>query len=101
MYIVCVIIFVKPDRVQPFIDAILDNARNTRLEPGNDRFDVLQGEDDPSRFFLYEAYHTKEDFAKHQQTEHYHRWKNAVADWLTQPRTSTKNHALFFGDGTL
>ena len=101
MHVVVVSIQLKPDRVNDFRDAILDNARNTRLEPGNVRFDVLQGDDDATRFFLYECYHTKDDFAKHQQTEHYLRWKNAVADWMAQPRTSTKNHALFFGDGIL
>ena len=99
MYVVCVTAFVKPDRVQDFIPAILDNARNTRLEPGNVRFDVLQGNDDPTRFSLYEAYHTPEDFVKHQQTEHYLRWKTTVADWFVQPRKSTKNTAIFFGDG--
>jgi autoinducer 2-degrading protein len=98
MYVVCVTIQLKPDKVESFITAVLDNARNTRLEPGNIRFDVLRGDDDPTRFFLYEAYQTKDDFTKHQQTEHYLRWKSAVADWLAQPRTSTKNQALFFGD---
>lgn len=99
MHVICVTAFVKPDRIKDFIDAILDNARNTRREPGNIRFDVLQGNDDPTRFFLYEVYQTPEDFAKHQQTEHYLRWKAAVADWLVQPRTSTKNAPIFFGDG--
>ena len=98
MYVVAVTIFVKPEHVQAFIEATLDNARNTRREPGNVRFDVLRAEDDPSRFMLYEAYHAKEDFAKHQQTEHYLRWKNAVADWMAQPRVAVKHQALFFGD---
>jgi quinol monooxygenase YgiN len=101
MYVVCVTIFVKPDKVQLFIEGILDNARNTRLEPGNVRFDVLQGEDDPTRFTLYECYHRKEDFTAHQQTAHYLRWKEAAADHVAQPRTSTKNKAIFFGDGVL
>jgi quinol monooxygenase YgiN len=98
MYVVCVTAQIKSDKVQEFRAAILDNAANTRKEPGNIRFDVLQGEDDPTRFILYEVYKTKDDFAKHQQTEHYLRWKNAATDWMTQPRTSTKNHPLFFGD---
>jgi quinol monooxygenase YgiN len=98
MYVVCVTAQIKPDKVNEFRAAILDNATNTRKEPGNIRFDVLQGEDDPTRFTLYEVYKTKEDFARHQQTEHYLRWKNAATDWMIQPRTSTKNHALFFGD---
>ena len=101
MYVVCVSIQVKPDRIQEFLDAVLDNARNTRLEPANDRFDVLQDDSDPTRFMLYEAYHTKEGFAAHQQTEHYLRWKDTVAELLSQPRTSTKNKAIFFGDGAL
>jgi autoinducer 2-degrading protein len=101
MYVVVVTAFIKPERVQQFIEAILDNAHNTRLEPGNVRFDVLQGDDDPTRFTLYEAYNTKEDFAKHQQTAHYFRWRDAVTDWFAQPRTSTKNKAIFFGEGVL
>ena len=98
MYVVAVTVFVKPEQVQPFIDATLDNARHTRREPGNLRFDVLQGEDDPTRFLLYEAYKQKDDFTAHQQTEHYLRWKSTVADWMAQPRQGIKHHAIFFGD---
>ena len=99
MYVVAVTIFVKPQFVQPFIDATLDNARNTRREPGNVRFDVLGGEDEPGRFMLYEVYRVKDDFARHQQTEHYLRWKQKVADWMVQPRVGVKHASIFFGDG--
>src|SRR5271154_35912 len=77
MYVVCVTAQIKPDKVNEFRTAILDKAANTRKDPGNIRFDVLQGEDDPTRFTLYEVYKTKDDFAKHQQTPHYLKWKNA------------------------
>ena len=99
MYVVAVTVFVRPEQVAAFIDATLDNARNTRREPGNVRFDVSQAEDDPNRFLLYEVYREKDDFAKHQQTEHYLRWKQTVADWMAQPRQGVKHHAVFFGDG--
>lgn len=99
MYVVAVTVFVKHANVQPFIEATLDNARHTRREPGNLRFDVLQSEDEPSRFMLYEAYRSKEDFATHQQTGHYLRWKQAVADWMAQPRQGAKHTSIFFGDG--
>ena len=99
MHVVAVTIFVKPGFVTQFIEATLDNARNTRREPGNLRFDVLSAEEDPTRFMLYEAYKAKEDFAKHQQTEHYLRWKSTVADWMAQPRQGVKHHTIFFGDG--
>ena len=80
MYVVSVTVHVKPEFVARFIEATFDNARNTRREPGNLRFDVSQAEDDPNRFLLYEVYHTKDDFAAHQQTPHYLRFKTAVAD---------------------
>ncbi|HZN63817.1 MAG TPA: antibiotic biosynthesis monooxygenase [Tepidisphaeraceae bacterium] len=99
MYVVAVTVHVKPPFVRQFIEAILDNARNTRREPGNVRFDVLQAEEDSNRFLLYEVYRRKEDFAKHQQTEHYLRFKNGVADWMAQPRQGVRHDkVLFFGD---
>jgi autoinducer 2-degrading protein len=101
MYVVAVTVFVRPEQVAAFIDATLDNARNTRKEPGNVRFDVSQAEDDPSRFLLYEVYREKDDFSKHQQTEHYLRWKSTVADWMAQPRVGVKHKPVFFGDAPL
>ena len=98
MHVVSVTIFVKPDRVDAFVEATLENARNTRREPGNVRFDLLQADEEPARFLLYEAYHTKDDFTTHQQTAHYLRWKQTVADWMAQPRQGVKHHSIFFGD---
>lgn len=96
MYVACVTIFVKPEYVRQFIDATFDNATHTRREPGNLRFDVLQAEDDPNRFMLYEAYREKDDLTRHQQTAHYARWKAAVTDWMARPRQGVRHHALFF-----
>jgi len=96
MYVVCVTIFVKPEHRAAFLAATFDNAQNTRQESANLRFDFLQSEDDPARFFLYEAYKTKEDFATHQQTPHYLRWKQTVADWMAQPRQGIRHTSLFF-----
>jgi quinol monooxygenase YgiN len=99
MYVIAVTIFVKPEFLDAFKEATLDNARNTRKEPLNVRFDVLQQEDDPTRFLLYEAYRTKDGVTAHQLTEHYQRWKAAVADWMAQPRQRVTHNSLFFGDG--
>jgi autoinducer 2-degrading protein len=98
MYLVAVTVQVNPDSVDPFVEATLANARATREEPGNLRFDVLQAEEDPGRFLLYEAYRRREDFAAHQQTEHYQTWRRVVADWMAQPRQGIKHKSLFFGD---
>ena len=101
MYIVAVTIFIKPDKVDAFKTAILDNAKNTRLEVDNFRFDVMQGEDDPTRFMLYEVYRNKEAFANHQQTPHYLRWKETVTDWMAQPRQGLKYIPFFYGDSSV
>ena len=98
MYVVSVTVFVKPEFVEPFIEATMDNAVNTRREPGNVRFDVSRAEEDPTRFLLYEVYREKEGFLVHQQTGHYLRWKAAVADWMAQPRQGIKHRGVFFGD---
>ena len=98
MYVVSVTVFVKEPLVERFIEATLDNARNTRKEPGNVRFDVSRCVDDPSRFLLYEVYRTPEDFKAHQQTGHYLRWKEGVADLMAQPRQGVKHSSVFFGD---
>ena len=100
MYIVSVTVVVKPEFVDAFKAAILDNARNTRKEPGNIRFEVSQEVADPTRFLLYEVYHDKAGFAAHQQTPHYARWRDKVTDWMAQPRQGVKHRAIFYGDGS-
>ncbi|MBN1286563.1 MAG: antibiotic biosynthesis monooxygenase [Anaerolineae bacterium] len=98
MYVACVTAFVKPEHVDRFIEATLENARNSRQEPENVRFDVLQAEDDPTRFFLYEVYRTKEGSAAHKKTPHYLKWRETVADWMAEPRVGVTHNSLFPGD---
>jgi len=90
MYVSVVYLQVKPDFVEPFIAATRANAQNSRREPGVVRFDVLQQQDDPTRFVLYEIYRQPTDLDAHRLTDHYARWRDAVADWMAEPRTSTK-----------
>jgi autoinducer 2-degrading protein len=82
MYVVAVTVWVKPESVDRFIEATMDNARNTRKEPGNVRFDVSRMEDDPNRFLFYEVYRDKGGFLAHQQTAHYLKWKETVAEFM-------------------
>jgi quinol monooxygenase YgiN len=41
MHIVLVYVHVKAECIQAFIEASLDNARNSVLEPGVARFDII------------------------------------------------------------
>ena len=56
MLILCVYVHVKPEAVEAFRVATLENARNSRREPGVARFDFVEQADDPARFMLYEVY---------------------------------------------
>ena len=48
MLIVHVFVHVRPDAVQPFIDATLANAHASRAEPGVAAFEVIRQDDDPT-----------------------------------------------------
>lgn len=90
MLIVHVHVQVKPECIDAFKAATVENARNSLLEPGIARFDVVQQTDDPSKFVLVEAYRTDDAPAKHKETAHYAKWRDTVADIMAVPRQSTK-----------
>ena len=90
MLVVHVHVRVKPECVEAFRQASLENARRSVQEPGIARFDVVQQADDPTRFVLVEAYRTAEAPAAHKATAHYATWRDAVADLMAEPRTSVK-----------
>jgi len=98
MLIVHVFVHVKPEHVAAFKAATLDNARNSVQEPGVVRFDVIQHEDDPTRFVLVEIYRTPDAPAQHKETAHYARWRDTVAEMMAAPRTSVKYVNVFPAD---
>lgn len=95
MYVSIVYIKVKPEYLHVFREASLDNAFHSLKEPGILRFDVLQQEDDPTRFVLYEVYRSPDDPPKHRETVHYLRWRDTVAEMMAEARTSTKYYSVF------
>jgi (4S)-4-hydroxy-5-phosphonooxypentane-2,3-dione isomerase len=86
---------VKPDRIEDFRRATLENAENSIREPGVIRFDVFQRKDDPERFVLVEIYRTAGDPAKHKETAHYRIWRDTVADWMAEPREGVQYAPVF------
>jgi quinol monooxygenase YgiN len=81
---------VKPDGIEAFRAASIENSRESLKEPGVARFDVVQSTEDPTRFVLVEAYRNADAPAAHKATAHYARWRDAVADLMAEPRTSAK-----------
>ena len=99
MLIVHVHVNVKPEFVDVFKQATLENAANSVLEPGIARFDVIQQTDDPTKFILVEVYKTSQAPAAHKETTHYLRWRDTVADMLAEPRQGVKYTNIFPDDG--
>ena len=95
MYVTLVYVHVKPEHVADFIEAIRDNHEHSILEPGNLRFDILQSPDDPTRFVAYEAYRDKASAKAHKETAHYLAWREAVTDWMAEPRQGVRYDGLF------
>jgi autoinducer 2-degrading protein len=94
MLIVHVYAHVKPEHVEAFKEASLENARESLKEPGIARFDLVQEVDDPTRFALLEVYRTEADPAKHKETAHYARWRDTVEPMLAEPRSRTRYRNL-------
>ena len=98
MLIVHVHVHVKPECVEDFKEATIENARSSVREPGIARFDVIQQMDDPTRFVLVEVYRTTEEPARHKETAHYAKWRDTVAEMMAEPRNSVKYDNIYPND---
>lgn len=87
---------VKPECVEAFKEITCYNHDNTRKEPGNVRFDVLQANGDVTKFVLYEVFVDEEAAAAHKNTEHYLKWREIVADYMATPRSATATTPIAF-----
>ena len=98
MQVVFVHVHVKPESIDTFREACIDNASNSIQEPGVARFDVVQNLDDPARFVLIEGYRSADAPARHKETAHYIRWRDTVASMMAEPRTAVKYESVFLPD---
>lgn len=98
MFIVHVHAHVKPGEVEAFRAATLRNASASCREPGVARFDVIQQEDDPTRFVLVEVYRSPAAAVAHKETAHYAEWRDLVAPTMAEPRQGVKYTNVFPGD---
>ncbi len=95
MLIAIINVHVKPEFIDTFKRASLENASNSIDEPGVARFDVYQQQDDPTRFILAEVYKSELDVEKHRSTAHYARWRDDVADMMSEPRQRTTYNFVY------
>jgi len=96
--VVHVYVCAKPECVEAFKQASLENARASIREPGIARFDVVQQQDDPTRFLFVEVYRDAGAPARHKETAHYARWRDTVAPMMAEPRRSVRYNNVFPDD---
>jgi quinol monooxygenase YgiN len=87
MLIVHVHVHVKPEHVEAFKNATVENARHSIREPGIARFDIVQQADQPARFVFVEVYRSAEAAAEHKNTTHYQLWRDTVTAMMAEERT--------------
>lgn len=98
MVVLKVDILIKPDCVEPFKAATIENARNSAQEAGVARFDFVQDNADAMHFVLWEVYRDEAAMAAHKETAHFKVWAAAVADMFQEPRTRGFFTNVFPGD---
>src|SRR5262245_5526904 len=94
MLVVLVHVRVKPESIEAFKAAALENARNSLQEAGVARFDVLQENEHPDRFVLVEGYRSDDAPARHKETAHYLKWRETVESMMAEPRQGIRYAAI-------
>lgn len=84
MHIVHVFFHLKPEYIEEFKKASMENAQNSGKEAGVVSFDVLQQQDDSSKFIFVEIYQTPNDQIAHRETEHYKKWRQLTGDMMAE-----------------
>ena len=100
MQIVLVHVNVKPEFIEAFKQATIENASHSVKEVGIARFDVIQQVEDPAKFILVEVYKTADAPAAHKETAHYIRWRDTVAEMMAEPRQGIKYTNIFPDDAS-
>jgi (4S)-4-hydroxy-5-phosphonooxypentane-2,3-dione isomerase len=96
MYALVVPLKVKPEMREKFLAAALeDSICSLRDEPGCLRFDVLQDNSDPNKFFFYEVYLDEAAVEAHRASAHYPRWRAVAAEVLAEPTNASRCSTIF------
>lgn len=98
MLVVHVHVHIKPEFVEMFKQATVENARQSIRETGIARFDVIQNAEDPTRFILQEVYRTEQAPARHKETAHYAIWRDTVTPMMHEERTRVMYTNVFPAD---
>jgi len=94
-FIAVVDVDVKEGSEEAFLAASLANARGSMKEDKCQRFDVLQLQEDSTRFALVEIYRAAQGPVDHKAAEHYLTWREEVAPMMASPRSATQWDTIY------
>ena len=98
MIVVMVFIHVKKGTEEIFRQASIENAKKSLNEPGFLRFDIMQQDDDPSKFLFCEIYKDAGVPVRHKESPHYLKWRSIVDSIMEESRYSIKYTNVFPDD---
>src|SRR5262245_4597724 len=98
MYALTVTAYVLENETETFLQKTLECALATRNESGNLRYDILQNEDNPVCFVIYEVYRSKDDFLFHRESPYAKKWKVETESIMAKPRERIRCHSIYFSD---
>jgi len=85
MYHIAVYFDVPPKRHQDFIDAALEDSRESLAnEPGTKRIELIKDKENPNRFYLDEAYDDEAAFEVHRCGDHFKRFFSIIDQFSIQ-----------------
>jgi len=93
-YALMVTVKVKPEKKDLFLEVMAADAKGTRAEPENLRFDLLKDEEDATKFYLYSVYKSKAGLDAHRATPHYKAWADFRAAGGIESQDASKAFAV-------
>ena len=88
MYVIVVSTEIKPEHRQDFLKAALQDAHDSSLnEPGTRRFELIEDESNPNRFYFMEVYEDKAAFEAHGNGPYFQAFVAAVSGYEAKPST--------------
>eukprot|EP00979_Chaetoceros_neogracilis_P010024 scaffold2353_cov164-Chaetoceros_neogracile.AAC.4 len=84
--------------MEEFLDVMERDAVGSREEPGCLRFDVIQDQSNPCKFFFYEVYIDIDAVLFHKEQTHFALWTDFKASGGVVANTSHKCDGIFMSE---
>jgi quinol monooxygenase YgiN len=96
MYILMMQLKVQENRIDDFIVAATEDARNSvESEPGCRQFDVVQDTNDSTSFAFYQVFDDEAAFLAHTQTAHFKSAHPVIDELIDGPKSVTFCRSIF------